>query len=184
MVVYVKNKFLLIPLVVLFLLVASSYGRFSMKLSLDEVSTICSRHTKPSFCLEFFKSITPGINNLNISDTAKFLINYVSRDALEAQKQFKALVNSTIDPQSKNVYAQCSDNYGSSSLNDLNDAIKALAAKDYATLNIEISAAMTNGVSCTDELPSVEPISPQLQKKISDFNDVSENCISDFSHIT
>lgn len=170
MVVYVKNNALLVPLVMLFLLVSSSYGRFNVKISEGEVSTICSKAKNPSFCSNFFRS-TPQTKTLNLPGVAKLLINDASREALDTQKQFESLAKGATDPRSKNIYTQCSENY-ENALSEFNAALQALADMDSASLNIKVSAAMTNGDSCNSELPSVKP-SPQLLKKIYDIDNLS-----------
>ncbi|ESQ30780.1 hypothetical protein EUTSA_v10012260mg [Eutrema salsugineum] len=171
MAVYVKNNFLLVPLVVFSLLVASSYGRFiSIKISESDVNTICSKAKNPSFCSNFFKS-TPETKTLDLSGVAKLLINDASKDALDAQKQFDSLAKSASDPRSKNVYTQCSENY-QDALGEFDDALKALADNDSGSLNIKVSAAMTDGDSCNSELPSVKP-SPQLLQMVSDIDNLS-----------
>ncbi|KAG2314371.1 hypothetical protein Bca52824_017493 [Brassica carinata] len=63
------------------------------------------------------------------------------------------------------------ENY-KNALGEFDAAIKALEAKDNASLNIKVSAAMTDGDSCNSELPSVKP-NPQLLKQISDIDNLS-----------
>ncbi|KAF8109160.1 hypothetical protein N665_0102s0068 [Sinapis alba] len=167
---YVKNKFPLVSLVVFLLLVTSSYGRFTMKISEGDISTICSKAKNPSFCFNFFKS-TPATKTLDLFGVAKFLINDASQDASVTQKQFESLAKSTIDLRSKNIYTQCLENY-KNALGEFDAALKALEAKDNASLNIKVSAAMTDGDSCNSVLPSVKP-SPQLLKQISDIDNLS-----------
>ncbi|KAL0853835.1 hypothetical protein Bca101_058987 [Brassica carinata] len=154
----------------LLLVTSSSYGRFTMKISEGDISTICSKTKNPSFCLNFFKS-TPATKTLDLFDVAKFLINDASQDASVTQKQFESLAKSTADPRSKNIYIQCLENY-KNALGEFDAAIKALEAKDNASLNIKVSAAMTDGDSCNSELPSVKP-NPQLLKQISDIDNPS-----------
>ncbi|CAH2035989.1 unnamed protein product [Thlaspi arvense] len=170
MAVYVKNNFLLVSLVVLFLVVTSSYARISIQISDGDVNTICSKAKNPSFCSNFFKS-TPQTKALDLPGVAKLLIDDASGDASDAQKQFDSLAKSASDPRTKNVYTQCSENY-KDALSEFDDALKALAAKDGASLNIKVSAAMTDGDSCNSELPSVKP-SPQLLQKVSDIDNLS-----------
>lgn len=170
MVVYVKNNYLFVPLVMLLLLVPSSYGMISMKISESEVSNLCSQSANPSFCFMFFKS-TPETKTLDLPGVAKFLINYASRDALDISTQFKSLVKSTTDPHSKKIYAECSDLYNIA-LTNFDAALKALATKDNVSLNVRVSAAMADGNTCKDDLSSVKS-SPQLLEKISDINNLS-----------
>ncbi|CAA7048102.1 unnamed protein product [Microthlaspi erraticum] len=135
-----------------------------------EVTTICSKAKNPSFCSNFFKS-TPQTKTLNLPGVAKFLINDASREALDTQKQFESLVKGAADPRSKDIYTQCSENY-KNALNEFNAALQALADMDGGSLNIKVSAAMTEGDSCNSELPRVKT-SPQLLKKIYDIDNLS-----------
>ncbi|XP_019094901.1 PREDICTED: pectinesterase inhibitor 2-like [Camelina sativa] len=170
MVVYIKNNFLSVSLVILFFLVASSNGRFDMKISVSEINTICSEGANPSFCFQFFKS-TPETKTMDLSGVAEFLIKYASRNAIDLSNQFKSLVKSPVDPRSKSIYAECSQLY-EIAVSNFDDALKDLAAKDNLSLNVNVSAAMTDGVTCKDDLVSVRP-SPKLLKKISDIDNLS-----------
>ncbi|CAL9214578.1 unnamed protein product [Arabidopsis halleri] len=91
MVTYNKNKFLLVHILFVLLLVVFSNAQFSTKITKSEVNDIC-RHeeTNTTFCFEFLNS-SPEIAKLDFSGLAKFLINYNSRKISVMLKQFQSL---------------------------------------------------------------------------------------------
>lgn len=165
-----KKNFSLVPFLVLFLLVTSSYGRFSTKISEGEINTICSQSENLSFCFNFFKT-NHGLKTLDILGVAKSLINYASQDALKTQKQFKSLEQGASDLRTKRIYSSCVGNF-QNAVSDFDDALKALAAQDNPGVNINVSAAITEADTCNSNKPKVK-INPQLLKKIYYIDNIS-----------
>ncbi|XP_019096217.1 PREDICTED: uncharacterized protein LOC109130738 [Camelina sativa] len=87
---------------------------------------------------------------MNLSGVAEFLIKYASRNAIDLSNQFKSLVKSTVDPRSKSIYAECSQLY-EIAVSNFDDALKDLAAKDNLSVNVGVTAAMTDGGVSSDE---------------------------------
>ncbi|EFH70449.1 predicted protein [Arabidopsis lyrata subsp. lyrata] len=172
MVAYVDKKFSSACLVVLLFFVASSYARFSTMVTKDEIHTICTKQDiNSSLCFEVLKA-TPEIGRLDLSDLAKFLLNYQAQNISDTLKQFKLSGGYTRDIESK--YSVCIEEY-EDALENRDYALKYLAAKDYDGLNTMVSATMTDMFTCTDDLSTMKPI-PQLFVTKS-------NVISDLSNI-
>ncbi|XP_002862238.2 pectinesterase inhibitor [Arabidopsis lyrata subsp. lyrata] len=166
MVAYVKNNFLLVPIVVLLLFVVSSYAKFSTKVTTSEIRGICThRNVNASFCYEFMKSY-PQIATMDISDLAKFLINYDFQKTLDLMKHFQSLTNSTTDRSSKESYKICSELF-SLGIHLLESSLKALATNDYDTLDRNVSDMSAYAEECGSELSSVIKPIPQLLKGVS-----------------
>ncbi|XP_010473038.1 PREDICTED: uncharacterized protein LOC104752561 [Camelina sativa] len=174
MVAYVKNNFLLVPIIVLLLFVVSSYARFSTKVTKDEISDICTqkdRDINELVCFEVLESI-PGIATRNHSDLAKFLIKYDSQKFSDMMKQFQSLENSTTDRSSKGSYHVCSET-SDLAIGCFDTALTSLANKDYLTLYYNVGCTMTMAGTCRDELSTVVKANPQLFKDISFVRDVA-----------
>ncbi|CAL9218388.1 unnamed protein product [Arabidopsis halleri] len=173
MVAYVKNNFLLVLIVVLLLFVVSSYAKISTKVTTSEIRGICThRDVNASFCYEFMKS-SPQIATLDISDLAKFLINYDFQKTLDLMKHFQSLTNRTTDRSSRDSYKLCSELF-SLGIHSLEIAFKALATNDYDTLNRTVGNMSDYAEDCGSELSSVIKPIPQLLKGVSIVQNVSD----------
>lgn len=159
MVAYARKHFSLALLLGLHLLVISSHAKFSMMVTKSEIDSICKEGVNSSLCFEILKS-TPEIATLDFSGLTKFLIDYQTRNVSDTLKQVKLFAENTTDFRSHNIYSSCLDLY-ESYFSYRGDTLKALATKDYDTLNVMVSGTITGMSDCNDELLTINPI-PQL----------------------
>lgn len=134
--------------------------------SADLVGDICAKSRNPSFCLDFFKSDhSATLVNLGIKS-----IDRARSSAGDTKKLIDSLVKGTTDPSLKSKYRSCSDNYDDA-VSNLDDARKSL--NDPSTLNIKVSAAMTDVDTCEDGIGKTA-----VNPKLKDGNDFLTNVCS------
>ncbi|ESQ28658.1 hypothetical protein EUTSA_v10019766mg, partial [Eutrema salsugineum] len=139
---------------VLLLFVISSYARFSTMVTKDEIEGICTkkdRDFKPSLCFEILKP-TPETALFDFPGLAKFLL----------------ITSNTTDLQK---FQLCEGRYDAT-LDDIDKALKALAAKDYYLLNMYASAK-TDMYLCINELSTMKPVPEVLIKRSMIISDIS-----------
>lgn len=123
--------------------------------SADLVGDICAKSQNPSFCLDFFKSDhSATLVNLGIK-----AIDRAGSSAGDTKKLIDSLVKGTTDPSLKGKYQSCSENYGDA-VSTLSEARKSL--NDPKTLNIKVSAVMTDVDTCEDGFGK-SPVNPKLK---------------------
>ncbi|XP_013625000.1 PREDICTED: uncharacterized protein LOC106331228 [Brassica oleracea var. oleracea] len=144
--------------------IVSSYARFSMMVTEDEIESICNRKDVDSTL--YFEVLKPN-PKLDFIGLAIFLINYTSRNVSDTLKQLKLYESNTTDWQTIKL---CKEMYESSLYRD-DFALKALAAKDYDTVNINAGVASDNMITCNEELSTLKPVPQSLITK----NTVIEN---------
>ncbi|KAL1188658.1 Pectinesterase inhibitor 2 [Cardamine amara subsp. amara] len=160
MVAHVNKSFSLGLIVVLGLFVVSSYARFNMMVTKDEIHAICTKKgVNSSLCFEILKP-TPEISTLDLSGLIKFLINYESRNVSDTLNQLKLFVENTTSTDYRSTYRECVELY-EMAVDDFDTSLKALAAKDYDGLNLGIGALMTDMTTCEDDLVTIKPL-PQF----------------------
>ncbi|KAF8062601.1 hypothetical protein N665_1196s0007 [Sinapis alba] len=148
MAAYIKKNFLL-ALMVLFLLVVSSYARFNMMIL----------------------NPTPEITKLDFSGLVKFLINYQTRNTSDALKQIKMYEGNTTGEDLKAVKL-CEELYDDSLFHN-ERALKVLATKDYDSLNIEVGFTLAYMDTCNDGLSKMKPVPQVVITKNSDISSMS-----------
>ncbi|EOA38720.1 hypothetical protein CARUB_v10010831mg [Capsella rubella] len=174
MVVFIKNNFLLVLILILHSFVVSSYARFSTKVTESEISNICShKGTNASFCVEFLRSSTE-VATLDHSSLTNFLINYNFQKTSVMLTQFQSLINSTSDRSSKGSYEACSEIFDLA-IGRFDSALKYLSTKDYNNdfLMNDVSSTITMAKDCGWELSSVVKLNPQVSKAVSIVENVS-----------
>ncbi|WZZ25461.1 hypothetical protein YC2023_008862 [Brassica napus] len=160
MVAYIKNNFFLVFMIVL-LLVVSSYARFSMMVTKGEVESICNKKDVDStLCFEVLKP-NPTIAKLDFTGLANFLINYTSRNISDVLKEIKLYESNTTDLQTIKL---CEELYDLSLFSD-DHALKALAAKNYDSVNFKVGGTLENIVTCNEELSTMKPVPQSLIAK-------------------
>ncbi|XP_010525274.1 PREDICTED: pectinesterase inhibitor 2-like [Tarenaya hassleriana] len=166
-----KIKFLMVPLAVFLLLLASASARFTNKTSKSEIQTICSKAKNPGFCQRFFKS-KPGTAQADLPGLVKLTVDSARQTTSGTLIEIISLLDRVPDPNSKENYSLCIENYGSAKAN-LNDALKALTRSNPGTVNIKVSAAMADVDSCKDGLVNVSPDPSSILKGIEELENVS-----------
>ncbi|KAL1188659.1 Pectinesterase inhibitor 1 [Cardamine amara subsp. amara] len=157
MVAHVNKSFSLGLIVVLGLFVVSSYARFSMMVTKDEIHAICTKKgVNSSLCFEILKP-TPEILALDFSGLIKFLINYESRNVSDTLNQLKLFAENTTSTDYRSTYRECVQLY-EMAVDDFDTSLKALAAKDYDGLNLGIGASLTEMDTCEDDLLTINPL--------------------------
>ncbi|CAF2071010.1 unnamed protein product [Brassica napus] len=160
MVAYIKNNFFLVFMIVL-LLVVSSYARLSMMVTKGEVESICNKKDVDStLCFEVLKP-NPTIAKLDFTGLANFLINYTSRNISDVLKEIKLYESNTTDLQTIKL---CEELYDLSLFSD-DHALKALAAKNYDSVNFKVGGTLENIVTCNEELSTMKPVPQSLIAK-------------------
>lgn len=172
MVAYIKNTFLLVSVIVLSLFVFSSYARFSMMVTKDEINRICTKGSvNATLCFEFVKR-TPEFAKLDPFGLAKFLINYDSQKSSVTLRQFQSLQNSTTDLGAKGAYRVCSETFDAA-IGSFGSALKVLEAKDYDGLSSQVGSTIDMVVTCRDELITVKPSRSKLLSELSFIQNLS-----------
>ncbi|CAL9239297.1 unnamed protein product [Arabidopsis halleri] len=87
-------------------------------------------------------------------------------------KQFQSLEKSTIDPSTKGSYKVCSETF-TLAVDCSNSALECLATKNYDDLNTEVSGTITMASTCSEELSTIKPSTPELLKKVSIVENLS-----------
>ncbi|KAL0697607.1 hypothetical protein Bca4012_053729 [Brassica carinata] len=170
MAAYIKKNFLL-ALMVLFLLVVSSYARFNMMVTKGEIESICTKEdVNHSLCFEILK-LTPEIAKLDFYGLAKFLINYQTRNTSDTLKQIKMFEGNTTGADLKTVQL-CEEMYDDSLFHN-DRALKVLATKDYDSLNTEVGFTLSYMNTCNDGLSTMKPVPQVMIKKNSDISNMS-----------
>ncbi|CAN7134407.1 unnamed protein product [Brassica rapa subsp. narinosa] len=170
MAAYIKKNFLL-ALMVLFLLVVSSYARFNMMVTKGDIESICNKEDiNHSLCFEILKP-TPEITKLDFSGLANFLINYQSRNTSDTLKQIKMFEGNTTGEDLKSVQL-CEEMYDDSLFHN-DRALEVLATKDYDTLNIEIGFTLAYMDTCNDGLSTMKPTPQVIITKNSEISSMS-----------
>ncbi|CAH8389019.1 unnamed protein product [Eruca vesicaria subsp. sativa] len=166
---YMKKNFLL-ALMVLLLLVVSSYARFNMMVAKGKIESICTKDVNHSLCFEILKP-TPEIEKLDFSGLAKFVINYLSRYTSDTLNQVKMFEGNTTGADLQTLQL-CAELYDDSLFHN-DRALKVLASKDYDNLNTEVGFTLAYTDTCNDELITMKPVPQVLFKKNSDINAMS-----------
>ncbi|XP_010524649.1 PREDICTED: pectinesterase inhibitor 1-like [Tarenaya hassleriana] len=166
-----KINFLMVSVAVFLLLIASASARFSIKISESEIQTICSKAKNPEFCQTFLKS-KPETVQADLPALAKLTVDSARKSASMTLAEIESLLQQASDPKSKEVYTSCSENYDSATTN-LGDALKALVGGDPGTVNIKVSAAMTDADTCKRDLVGVSPDPSSVVKGIENLENVS-----------
>ncbi|CAH8322435.1 unnamed protein product [Eruca vesicaria subsp. sativa] len=170
MVAYDKKNFSLAPIVVLIFLVVSSYARFNMMVTKDDIKRICTKKDINSvLCFEILK-LTPETAPLDFSCLAKYLLDYQYRNISDALEQFKLAERNTTNLQAIKL---CEELYGNV-LYDKNKTLSALADKDYDMFNMYTGATGTEMHTCSDELSKVKPIQQVLITRSLAIEDISD----------
>ncbi|CAN6921770.1 unnamed protein product [Brassica oleracea] len=160
MVAYIKNNFSLFFIIVL-LLVVSSYARLSMMVTKGEIESICNKkYVDSTLCFEVLKP-NPTIAKLDFTGLANFLINYTSRNVSDVLKEIKLYEGNTTDLQTIKL---CEELYDLSLFSD-DHALKALAARDYDSVNFKVGGTLENMVTCNEELSTMKPVPQSLIAK-------------------
>lgn len=170
MAAYIKKHFLL-ALMVLFLLVVSSYARFNMMVTKRDIESICNKENiNHSLCFEILKP-TLEITKLDFSGLANFLINYQSRNTSDTLKQIKMFEGNTTGADLKAVQL-CEELYDDSLFHS-DRALKVLATKDYDSLNIEVGFTLAYMDTCNDGLSTMKPTPQVIITKNSEISSMS-----------
>lgn len=126
--------------------------------SADLVDEICAETKIQSFCLNFFKSdhsssATPVELCIKAIDVGR-------SSAKNTKKLVDTLVKGTTDPSLKAKYRDCWETYDMA-ISSLEEAREFL--KDLSTLDIEITAAMTDIDTCEDGFEKTRIKPPKLR---------------------
>lgn len=172
MAAYIKKNTFLLALMVLFLLVVSSYARFNMMVTKEEIESICTKDdVNQSLCFEILKP-TPEIAKLDFSGLAKFFINYQTQNTLDAQKQVKMFEGNTTYEDSKKV-KYCGVLYENSLIhNDM--ALSSLATKDYDSVKLNLQYPPPCMDACSEGLSTMRPVPQVMITKNSDIKAMSK----------
>ncbi|EOA34043.1 hypothetical protein CARUB_v10021543mg [Capsella rubella] len=172
MVASVKNNNFLVSIVVLLLVVSSSYARFNMMITKSEIDSICTKEkTLSSLCFEVLKP-TSKIAALDLSGLAKFFINYQSQNITYALKQLKLLVENTTNFHSRSIYLDCVENYGNALYNN-KISLEDLEAKNYDAINARIGTTIAWMYQCIDDLSTIKPMPQFFIKRSNVIGDLS-----------
>ncbi|EOA28864.1 hypothetical protein CARUB_v10025108mg [Capsella rubella] len=168
MVTFVKN----LVLIVVLLLVVSSYARFSIMVTKGVINSICTKDKDlSSHCFEVLKP-SSEIEKLDLFGLTKYLINYQTRNISNTLKQLKLFADNTTDFRTHNMYLDCIEVYNGALYNN-QFSLKDLAAKDYNGLNDRLGGVTTQMYECSDELVTIKPIPQSLIMKCNFISDLS-----------
>ncbi|CAN7071361.1 unnamed protein product, partial [Brassica oleracea var. botrytis] len=127
----------------------------------SEVESICNKKDVDStLCFEVLKP-NPTIAKLDFTGLANFLINYTSRNISDVLKEIKLYESNTTDLQTIKL---CEELYDLSLFSD-DHALKALAAKNYDSVNFKVGGTLENIVTCNEELSTMKPVPQSLIAK-------------------
>ncbi|CAH8360131.1 unnamed protein product [Eruca vesicaria subsp. sativa] len=98
---------------------------------------------------------------MDFTGLANFLINYTSRNVSGVLKEIKLYEGNTTDLQTIKLCEEMDDE----SLFGDDLALKALAAKDYDTVNINVGGTLGNMITCNEELSTMKPVPQSLIAK-------------------
>ncbi|WZZ25459.1 hypothetical protein YC2023_008860 [Brassica napus] len=136
-------------------------NRLSMMVTKGEVESICNKKDVDStLCFEVLKP-NPTIAKLDFTGLANFLINYTSRNISDVLKEIKLYESNTTDLQTIKL---CEELYDLSLFSD-DHALKALAAKNYDSVNFKVGGTLENIVTCNEELSTMKPVPQSLIAK-------------------
>ncbi|KAG2248836.1 hypothetical protein Bca52824_088464 [Brassica carinata] len=127
----------------------------------NTVESICNKKDVDStLCFEVLKP-NPTIAKLDFTGLANFLINYTSRNISDVLKEIKLYESNTTDLQTIKL---CEELYDLSLFSD-DHALKALAAKNYDSVNFKVGGTLENIVTCNEELSTMKPVPQSLIAK-------------------
>ncbi|CAN7109576.1 unnamed protein product, partial [Brassica rapa subsp. narinosa] len=127
----------------------------------SEIESICNKKDVDStLCFEVLKP-NPTIAKLDFTGLANFMINYTSRNISDVLKEIKLYESNTTDLQTIKL---CEELYDLSLFSD-DHALKALAAKNYDSVNFKVGGTLENIVTCNEELSTMKPVPQSLIAK-------------------
>ncbi|KAF3530345.1 hypothetical protein DY000_02038002 [Brassica cretica] len=132
-----------------------------MMVTKGEIESICNKkYVDSTLCFEVLKP-NPTIAKLDFTGLANFLINYTSRNVSDVLKEIKLYEGNTTDLQTIKL---CEELYDLSLFSD-DHALKALAARDYDSVNFKVGGTLENMVTCNEELSTMKPVPQSLIAK-------------------
>lgn len=133
----------------------------------DVVSTICPKTKNPPFCASVLKSA----GTTDLKGLATYTLNLARTNAGKSLTLAKSLAAAATDPQLKERYSSCSENYDEA-IGDIENAQKDLASGDFNGVNVATSGAMTSVDDCEDDFKQPPADTSSLLKDGKTLNDI------------
>ncbi|KAA0054581.1 pectinesterase inhibitor-like [Cucumis melo var. makuwa] len=131
------------------------------------VSTICPKTSNLPFCSSVLKSA----GTTDLKGLAIYTLNLAHTNARKSLTLANSLAKSTTNPQLKQRYFSCAENYDEA-VGDIENAQKNLALGDFNAVNIVTSGAMTEINDCQDKLAQPSKNTLLLLKNGKTINDI------------
>ena len=153
---YVKKKkiamakhisILIISVVVL--LVDLSSARLNVKVAKDVVEKICAKTEDPSYCSHAIES-DPRTGAANLTGLAEICIDLAGDGAKKAEALVAGLIKNASDPQLKDKYTACSQNFVAA-IEDLGEASEDLRAGNSSGVAESGLDGLFEAQNCRDE---------------------------------
>ncbi|XP_068660108.1 pectinesterase inhibitor 1-like [Aristolochia californica] len=124
------------------------------------MKAICANTDYPDVCETYIKPFNLDAGSINAKTVVGMLLRACTEQTNAATAEATRLMSDSSISESIKAYVRvCKDTY-SDALDNLDDAIAALASGDKNTFNIMVSAAMTDFGSCEDGFEEIEAESP------------------------
>lgn len=169
---FILGNSFLASLLLILALVTFSYGNGIMpsaKVTDDMVKNICSRTPNSSFCLDVLES------DLRVPESllglAQFTIDLAHTNATETMKLIQSLIKQTKNPQLKQRYTLCSQNYDIA-IGDLDQAKTDLSSRDYGGANVETTGVLNEIRDCEGRFEGAPADPSRLPKRNKDLENI------------
>ncbi|KAG9457863.1 hypothetical protein H6P81_002371 [Aristolochia fimbriata] len=138
---------------------------------------ICAKTDYPDVCESSLKPYKLDVGSISPTSVVGMLLRACTEQTSAATKEAaKLIADSSIDDTLRSYVKVCRESY-SDALNNLEDAVAALASGDKNSFNIMVSAAMTDFVSCEDGFEEMDTVSP-LKAFDGNLKEIASNILA------
>lgn len=134
---------------VVVLLVDLSSARLNVKVAKDVVEEICAKTEDPSYCSHAIES-DPRTGAANLTGLAEICIDLAGDGAKKAEALVAGLIKNASDPQLKDKYTACSQNFVAA-IEDLGEASEDLRAGNSSGVAESGLDGLFEAQNCRDE---------------------------------
>ncbi|XP_031498327.1 probable pectinesterase/pectinesterase inhibitor 61 [Nymphaea colorata] len=141
------------------------------------VVALCKNSSYPDECVSAVRPYLPENGEVGAKEMLIMHVN-ASRSRLSQAnaKADEVLRDTTISPEVRTCVETCKENYDDSSSN-LDAALDAMAKSDGATLNVMLSAAMTDVETCDDGFDEFPGLISPLSRHDLELQHLMSNCL-------